>query len=106
MRFRPLPDGARFRHRPVTLLLANKYVSTIVTLFFGFLLSLGGYNNIWALFGSANQLLGALVLNALAVFLIMAGREGCRVMVAFHCLQKLFGKEKNKTASSVPKETA
>ena len=37
--------------------LTNKYVSTLISLFFGYLLSLGGYVNIWPLFGSANQLL-------------------------------------------------
>lgn len=42
--------------------LTNKYFATIITLFFGYLLTLGGYNNIWPLFGSANQLLAALVL--------------------------------------------
>jgi carbon starvation protein len=63
-------------HSPVTAFLTNKYVATVVTLFFGFLLSLGGYNNIWSLFGSANQLLAALVLIALAVFLKTTGRKG------------------------------
>ena len=63
-------------HSPLTRFLTDKYVSTAVTLLFGFLLSLGGYNNIWALFGSANQLLAALVLIALAVFLKTTGREG------------------------------
>lgn len=57
-------------------LLNNKYLATVVTLVFGFLLSLGGYNNIWPLFGSANQLLGALVLIALSVFLKMTNRKG------------------------------
>lgn len=63
-------------HNPVSKFLTNKYVSTVVTLFFGFILSLGGYNNIWSLFGSANQLLAALVLIALAVFLKTTGRKG------------------------------
>ena len=63
-------------HTPLTKFLTNKYVSTIVTLAFGFLLALGGYNNIWPLFGSANQLLAALVLIALAVFLRTTGRTG------------------------------
>ena len=56
--------------------LTNKYFATIITLFFGYLLTLGGYNNIWPLFGSANQLLAALVLIALAVFLRTTGRTG------------------------------
>ena len=56
--------------------LTNKYFATIITLFFGYLLTLGGDNNIWPLFGSANQLLAALVLIALAVFLRTTGRTG------------------------------
>ena len=56
--------------------LTNKYFATIITLLFGYLLTLGGYNNIWPLFGSANQLLAALVLIALAVFLKTTGRTG------------------------------
>ena len=56
--------------------LTKKYFATIITLFFGYLLTLGGYNNIWPLFGSANQLLAALVLIALAVFLKTTGRTG------------------------------
>lgn len=61
--------------------ITNKYVATVLTLFFGFLLSLGGYNNIWPLFGSANQLLGALVLIALAVFLKTTNRKGFMLWV-------------------------
>lgn len=57
-------------------ILTNKYFATIITLFFGYLLTLGGYNNVWPLFGSANQLLAALVLIALAVFLKTTGRTG------------------------------
>ena len=56
--------------------LTNKYVSTIISLVCGYLLSLGGYVNIWPLFGSANQLLAAMVLISLAVFLKVTGRIG------------------------------
>lgn len=61
---------------PVKSFLTNKYFATILTLALGFVLSLGGYNNIWPLFGSANQLLSALVLITLAVFLKSTGRTG------------------------------
>lgn len=54
----------------------NKYFATVITLFFGYLLTLGGYNNVWPLFGSANQLLAAMVLIALSVFLKTTGRTG------------------------------
>lgn len=63
-------------HSPVAKFITNKYVATVITLCFGFVLSLGGYNNIWPLFGSANQLLAALVLIALSVFLKTTGRKG------------------------------
>ena len=56
-------------------LFCNTYFSTIVTLAFGYILTQVGYSNIWPLFGSANQLLSALVLITLCVFLKVTGRE-------------------------------
>ena len=55
--------------------LCNKYFSTLITLVFGYILTQVGYSNIWPLFGSANQLLSALVLITLCVFLKVTGRE-------------------------------
>lgn len=55
--------------------ICNKYVSTLLTLFFGFVLTRIGYSNIWPLFGSANQLLSALVLVTLCVFMKVSGRS-------------------------------
>ena len=68
-------------HGPAQRFITNKYAATVLTLIFGFLLSLGGYNNIWPLFGSANQLLGALVLIALSVFLKTTGRKGVMLWI-------------------------
>ena len=56
-------------------LFCNVYVSTILTLAFGYVLTKVGYANIWPLFGSANQLLSALVLITLCVFLRVTGRS-------------------------------
>ena len=55
-------------------LFCNTYFSTLVTLLFGYVLTQIGYANIWPLFGSANQLLSALVLVTLCVFLKVTGR--------------------------------
>lgn len=55
--------------------LSNQYVATVITLALGYVLCLGGYSNVWALFGSANQLLGALVLISIAVFMKATNRK-------------------------------
>ncbi len=56
-------------------LFCNTYFSTVVTLLCGYVLTKIGYANIWPLFGSANQLLSALVLITLCVFLKVTGRS-------------------------------
>ena len=56
-------------------LLCNTYFSTIVTLLCAYVLTRIGYANIWPLFGSANQLLSALVLVTLCVFMKVTGRS-------------------------------
>lgn len=55
-------------------LFCNKYFATVITLVFGYILTKVCYTNIWPLFGSANQLLSALVLITLCVFLKVTGR--------------------------------
>ena len=65
----------------VKKVLTNKYFATAVTLAPGFVLCLGGYNNVWPLFGAANQLLSALVLITLVVFLRATGRKGFMLWV-------------------------
>ena len=61
--------------------LCNKYFSTVITLACGYILTQIGYSNIWPLFGSANQLLSALVLITLCVFLRVTGRENRTLFV-------------------------
>ena len=55
--------------------LANPYVATIITVVLGVFLGLNGYAKIWALFGSANQLLAALALLAVATWLGNIGKN-------------------------------
>lgn len=68
-------DGSK-KEEGIAKLMINKYFATTLTLSVGFVLSLGGYNNVWPLFGAANQLLSALVLITLAVFLKSTKRKG------------------------------
>ena len=62
-------------------LMTNKYFATVITLFFGYLLCLGGYMNVWPLFGAANQLCAALVFISLSVFFKVTGRQGWMLYV-------------------------
>ena len=65
----------------VQKLCTNVVFSTVITLLGGFALCLAGYMSVWPLFGSANQLLSALVLTGLAVFLKATGRKGWMLYV-------------------------
>ena len=55
--------------------LSNPYVATVITVVLGILLGMNGYAKIWALFGSANQLLAALALLAIAAWLGNVGKK-------------------------------
>ncbi|MDR2772582.1 MAG: carbon starvation protein A [Elusimicrobiota bacterium] len=61
---------------PVSAFFSNKITATICTLLLGYSLAIVGYQNIWPLFGSANQLLAALALISCAVFLKRTNRQG------------------------------
>lgn len=56
-------------------ILANPFISTLITVVLGISLGLTGYANIWPLFGAANQLLAALGLLAAATWLKKAGKN-------------------------------
>lgn len=54
-------------------ILSNMYVATIITAFFGFVLCLAGYKNVWPLFGACNQLVAVPAFLCVAVYL---GKKG------------------------------
>ncbi|MFN6991887.1 MAG: carbon starvation protein A [Fervidobacterium sp.] len=55
-------------------LLTNKYVATIITVFASVLLVAYGYQKIWPIFGSSNQLLAAIALLALTAWFAKTGK--------------------------------
>lgn len=59
----------------------NKWVATIITIAASGLLTLYGYNKIWPIFGSANQLLAALALLALSAWLMKVGRSYAMALI-------------------------
>ena len=58
-------DPTKEKQSPLT----NMYVSTTITVVLGAILAVGGYSVIWPIFGSANQLLAALALMTVALWL-------------------------------------
>ena len=73
-------------------ILTNPLVATLITVFLGIMLGMNGYAKIWALFGSANQLLAALALLALAAWLANIGKKSfmCWIPMFFMLLVTIF----------------
>lgn len=68
-------------YEPWRQVATNKYFSTGITLAMAYMLAKAGYQNIWPLFGSANQLLSALALISCAVFLKRTNRNGVMLWI-------------------------
>ncbi len=62
-------------------ILVNKYVSTGITVVVSGLLAVMGYEKIWPIFGSANQLLAAISLLAIAVWLKNAKKSNKELII-------------------------
>lgn len=71
---------------PAVRFITNKNVATFLTILLAYALAKMGYQSIWPLFGSANQLLGALSLIACAVFLKHTKRTGWMLYVPMVCM--------------------
>lgn len=61
--------------------LSNPYVATAITVIVGIGLGMNGYAKIWALFGSANQLLAGIGLLAVAAWLGNAGKNNKMIII-------------------------
>ncbi|MBS3933645.1 MAG: carbon starvation protein A [Truepera sp.] len=64
------------RPSAVVAVVANRYVASAITVVLGAWLALGGgWRTLWPLFGTANQLIGALALLAITVWLARSGKS-------------------------------
>ena len=61
--------------------LTNPFVATLITVVLAGYMSLGSYLTIWPIFGAANQLLAALSLLAVGVWLKSVGRDNLMVLI-------------------------
>ena len=73
-------------------IITNPLVATLITVFLGIMLGMNGYAKIWAIFGSANQLLAALALLAIAAWLANIGKKSfmCWVPMFFMLAVTIF----------------
>jgi carbon starvation protein len=62
-------------------ILGNRAAASVFTLLPAYILSIMGYQNIWALFGAANQLLAALTLIACTLFFKKTGRRFSMLLI-------------------------
>jgi carbon starvation protein len=63
------------KHKFIKRMLNSRAAASVCTLLPAYLLAIMGYQNIWALFGAANQLLAALTLIACTLFFKKTGRR-------------------------------
>ncbi len=66
---------------PTQNVLCNRYVATAITVACCWYLASGSYTTIWPMFGSANQMLAALSLLAVATWLRKEGRSTTMIMI-------------------------
>jgi carbon starvation protein len=74
-------DSASKKSNRLTRTLASKPVASLCTILPAYVLAIIGYQNIWPLFGAANQLLAALTLIACALFFKKTKRRGFMLFI-------------------------
>lgn len=68
-------NGLNYKEATKANPLSNMYVSTTITVVCSGLLAVMGYEKIWPIFGSANQLLAAIALMAIAIWLANSNKS-------------------------------
>ncbi|EJO5347448.1 carbon starvation protein A [Clostridium botulinum] len=79
--FQEFFQGADEKQGENKSIFANMYVSTLITVFCALGLLLYGYEKIWPIFGSANQLLAALALLSLTAWLARRGKKTIMIII-------------------------
>jgi carbon starvation protein len=74
-------DQEKQKKSPWAVILKNRTAASVFTLVPAYLLAVMGYQNIWTLFGAANQLLAALTLIACTLFFKKTGRRIYMIIV-------------------------
>lgn len=79
--FQEFFQGSSEKNGQKKSIFTNMYVSTLITVFCALGLILYGYEKIWPIFGSANQLLAALALLSLTAWLARRGKKTIMIII-------------------------
>ena len=81
---RPVESRNGGKEQPIAAFLGNRYVATAITIALAWYMSVGSYLTIWPIFGTANQMLAALSLLAIAAWLRKENRKTFMVTIPMY----------------------
>ena len=81
---RPVESRNDGKEQPIAAFLGNRYVATAITIALAWYMSVGSYLTIWPIFGTANQMLAALSLLAIAAWLRKENRKTFLVTIPMY----------------------
>ena len=81
---RPVESRNGGKEQPIAAFLGNRYVATAITIALAWYMSIGSYLTIWPIFGTANQMLAALSLLAIAAWLRKENRKTFMVTIPMY----------------------
>lgn len=81
---RPMETSSGVKSQPISQFLGNRYVATAITIALAWYMSVGSYLTIWPIFGTANQMLAALALLAVAAWLKKENRKTFMVTIPMY----------------------
>ena len=81
---RPVESRNGSKEQPIAAFLGNRYAATAITIALAWYMSVGSYLTIWPIFGTANQMLAALSLLAIAAWLRKENRKTFMVTIPMY----------------------